>query len=251
MPPRRPRNNNENAPKDHLGLSTRATTSSTRSNARQGQPTNANVARNTRSRNQPPPDPFVAPQIPAVPPRNSPHTSASEPETIEGLDHISKPESDGGAETGLSAAAGSTGGTPGVWRSFPNRPAEECAADSRHWRNSSSIAFQFLVIIALQEDPDGRFISATLQCAICHSGSQTTGQYIVNRKSKTSTGNYFNHFSSSHTEWWGKVTAADQKRHYPMSVAIAGPHVVRFNNKQMCCKSLNSLLFSHSQWKGH
>lgn len=92
---------------------------------------------------------------------------------------------------------------------LPDRPLNDCAADSVHFSASASLVFTYMLLRDVVEGPDGNLMSGTLQCCICADKGTREGTYHVKDKTKKSTGSILYHFRHHHGAWWTKVEDMD------------------------------------------
>src|SRR5271170_1103290 len=90
-------------------------------------------------------------------------------------------------------------------KDLPGHPANNCAADHPHFKRSSALAFQFLIVLSSESDADGDRTISKLQCALCHKSNPKLAIWTLPKDWDSSMGNQNKHFREKHKLWWAEV----------------------------------------------
>lgn len=85
---------------------------------------------------------------------------------------------------------------------LPRRPKARCAADYRFWANTTSPAYDFLLVSELEVDKKGKLIHARFDCSLCFETKKFHKGWNCYRSTQRTSGNYITHFKKHHKEDW-------------------------------------------------
>jgi hypothetical protein len=95
---------------------------------------------------------------------------------------------------------------------FKGRPETDCAADHPDIQGTNSLCWTFLKLTDAVHDAHQSLVSGVITCAFCIKDGKHSPKKWVNwnkKKSQGSTGNFKEHFESSHLPAWQKASADD------------------------------------------